>query len=181
MSGGADFEPASAQMTEAPEPATQQPDTPTVAATTSRTQPSAAIDTATITKITSSPDVTRAAVNLTSITEPENEVQAPEPAPSTAPERARITNSADTPQIILPSLIAAPDAGGATPYADIRSVTANRVNVRGGPSTNYGVVGKLERGAEVRILEDDGNGWVLMEPLDGGEQGWMADFLLTAG
>jgi uncharacterized protein YgiM (DUF1202 family) len=173
MSGGADFEPASARVLDTTPDAPAPEQTITTAVAGPAVQPSAMIDTANIAKISSTPDVTRAALNLTSVNEPED------PAPE--PVRAQIIDSADTPRIILPSLIAGPDTYSTTLDGDIRSVSANRVNVRGGPSTNYGVVSKLERGAEVLILEDTGTGWVRMQPLDGGQEGWMADFLLTAG
>lgn len=99
--------------------------------------------------------------------------------------------------IVLPSLIASatPEAeseevvaeelavANTTPViaADLREVTGSRVNVRGGPGTNYGVINSLTRGAEVEVLEDLGNGWVRLRPVDGGPVGWMADFLLTQG
>ena len=98
-------------------------------------------------------------------------------------------NSADTPAIIR-SLINPSDSGAAALQAslqpeqtstDIRQVSGNRVNVRGGPGTDFGIVGKLVRGDAVEIIEDNGDGWVLMRPVDGGAEGWMADFLLTSG
>lgn len=102
-----------------------------------------------------------------------------------------VTSSADTPAII-PSLIAPNDASadngatlvpvGTTASAqDIRSVTGNRVNVRGGPGTGFSVVAKLVRGDEIRVLEDNGDGWVRFETVDGSTGGWLADFLLTGG
>jgi hypothetical protein len=107
-----------------------------------------------------------------------------------------ITSSAQTPAIIS-SLISQPggnDGQGQTDLAqsdqpqselsgfeDIRTVSGNRVNVRGGPGTDFNVVTRLQRGDAVRILEDAGNGWVRLEPMDGGPAGWMADFLLVGG
>lgn len=107
-----------------------------------------------------------------------------------------ITSSAQTPAII-PSLISQPggnDGQGQTDLAqsdqpqselsgfeDIRTVSGNRVNVRGWPGTDFNVVTRLQRGDAVRILEDAGNGWVRLEPMDGGPAGWMADFLLVGG
>lgn len=92
--------------------------------------------------------------------------------------------------IILPSLIASNDkveavvsatqsAQEAEIQAITRTVSANRVNVRGGPGTNYGVVNKLIKGQEVEIIADPGNGWVKMRAVQGGSVGWLADFLLT--
>lgn len=91
-------------------------------------------------------------------------------------------------QIILPSLIA-PSASATVNVVieqvsnaqDVRIVSSNRVNVRGGPSTDFEIVGKLNRGAEVEILVDNGDGWVEMRSLDGATIGWMADFLLDNG
>lgn len=97
----------------------------------------------------------------------------------------------NTSVIILPSLIAQPETQvdetevvtqtTANTGLDIRSVTANRVNVRGGPGTQYDIVGKLIRGAEVEILSDTGTGWVEMRSVGGQSIGWMADFLLSDG
>lgn len=64
--------------------------------------------------------------------------------------------------------------------ADIREVTGNRVNLRGGPGTDYNVVDKLVRGARVEVLDDIGDGWVKLQVEETGRIGWMADFLLTA-
>lgn len=97
----------------------------------------------------------------------------------------------NTSVIILPSLIAQPETQvdetevvtqtTANTGLDIRSVTANRVNVRGGPGTQYDIVGKLILGAEVEILSDTGTGWVEMRSVGGQSIGWMADFLLSDG
>ena len=173
MSGGSEFEPASARMAEAE---TQTPKAEQTAQTTTKAPaPVETASTESITKISNSPSVTRVALNLTNITDAE-EAATPQTAPA-----AKIIDSAETPQIILPSLIATTNSNGNATNNDVRKVSGNRVNVRGGPSTNYGVVSKLTRGVEVRILEDNGDGWVRMQPVDGGEAGWMADFLLTSG
>jgi hypothetical protein len=89
--------------------------------------------------------------------------------------------------IILPSLIAQPDADFdvqaplATIGQDLRLVTGNLVNVRGGPGTEFDVVGKLARGATVEVLAENGDGWVEMRSTNGEIIGWMADFLLNEG
>ncbi len=182
MSGGADFEPASARLATAE---TEVAATEVVAQ--AKTEQEAPVQAASIVKISNTPNVTRVALNLTNVSEAAEAatVVTAEPAPepeSAIATTAQIVDSTETPQIILPSLIATTNtADGAVLGSDIRSVSGNRVNVRGGPSTSYGVVSKLTRGTEVRILEDNGNGWVRMQPLDGGETGWMADFLLTSG
>ncbi|MEP1535831.1 MAG: SH3 domain-containing protein [Paracoccaceae bacterium] len=100
------------------------------------------------------------------------------------------------PTFVLPSLIEGASAATVTPVDfsadpapkenyvsndDIRSVTGNRVNLRGGPGKNFGVVNSMVRGDQVVILEDPGNGWVRLRSVQGSAQGWMADFLLSDG
>ena len=60
---------------------------------------------------------------------------------------------------------------------DIRRVTAERVNFRAGPGTNFGIIGKLVSGDVTYVLEDNGAGWVRVETQDD-TVGWLADFLL---
>lgn len=64
---------------------------------------------------------------------------------------------------------------------DIRSVTGSSVNVRGGPGTDYSIVNRLVQGDEVEVIQDSGDGWVRLRPLNGSPAGWMASFLLTEG
>lgn len=98
----------------------------------------------------------------------------------------------EEPEIILPSLVNGADASvtpvdfsGTASAEDealsTRTVSGNRVNVRGGPGTDFQIVNRLVRGDEVEILEDPGNGWVMLRPVGGGTVGWMADFLLSDG
>ena len=63
---------------------------------------------------------------------------------------------------------------------DIRQVSGNLVNMRAGPGTDYQKVAKLSKGTRIAVLEEPGNGWVMLEVLDTGETGWMADWLVTA-
>jgi hypothetical protein len=144
-------------------------------------------------------EVTRVSLDLASVTD----VVAPQRTLRTQPARA-VARVEEEPviedeapvQIILPSLIenAAPQGGQVTPVdfssdapaaptaqRETRRVTGNRVNVRGGPGTDYSVVNRLVRGDEVIILEDPGNGWVRLRPASGGTVGWMAEFLLSEG
>jgi hypothetical protein len=174
LSGGSEFEPASARIAPAL-PAVVEPEAQVIAAIAFEATPATqTINTASIPKIDSTPSVTRVSLNLTNVTEAAEQVVATTPA--------TVTDSADTPQIILPSLIATTDTFDTTPVDDdIRTVSGNRVNVRDGPSTDYGIVSKLQRGETVQILEDSGDGWVRIQPVDGGKAGWMADFLLTSG
>lgn len=92
------------------------------------------------------------------------------------------TSGQDTPAII-PSLITPDDTGAVTieasGFGDIRTVSGNSVNVRGGPGTEYDVVTQLTRGDSVEVINDSGDGWVQLRPLNGGPVGWMADYLLS--
>jgi uncharacterized protein YgiM (DUF1202 family) len=99
--------------------------------------------------------------------------------------------SAEEPKEILPSLV--DNQIVVTPLdindevitlqdgSDIRAVSGDRVNVRDGPGTNYSVVNQLVRGDKVEVLQDVGDGWVKLRPVDGGPVGWIASFLLTEG
>ncbi|WP_299652464.1 SH3 domain-containing protein [uncultured Tateyamaria sp.] len=142
-------------------------------------------------------NVTRVALNLNSV----NDVLRPQRTVRTTaarvraaePEVTEVALSEEEPTLILPSLIVDTavitpvDFGAPAPEApvasgrDIRAVSARSVNVRGGPGTDYSVVNRLTRGAEVEVLQDPGNGWVKLRPVDGGTIGWMADFLLNKG
>ena len=142
-------------------------------------------------------NVTRVSLNLNSVNDvlrPQRNVRTTAARPR--PTEAEVTETAlseEEPTIILPSLIVdaavitpvdfnAPAAEEAVATArDVRAVSARSVNVRGGPGTNYSVVNRLTRGAEVEVLQDPGNGWVKLRPLNGGTIGWMADYLLSEG
>ncbi|MDW4500544.1 SH3 domain-containing protein [Sulfitobacter sp. D35] len=153
-------------------------------------------------------EVSRVALNLTSVRDVIDEDNTPKPpilpadelSPSNAPEApddADVTaaleealvdapTSQEATEVVLPSLIFegesyAANSAAAAPGADIRQVTGTLVNVRGGPGTDFEVVGQLSEGAPVEIIRDNGAGWVQMRPVDGGETGWMADFLLSDG
>lgn len=189
MSGGADFEPASVRLANA-SPVTQtdlsDPEngisiksvTPQVTAAVVTDDTELRVDNA----------VMRSDVDLTQVTSA-NDAR---PVPAIEAQNASYqdpaqTDTADS-QIVMQSLIVRDDPLTATnaslqpePAGDIRTVSATRVNVRGGPGTNFGVVSKLGEGDAIEVLEDNGDGWVRMRPLDGGSEGWMADFLLNAG
>ena len=78
--------------------------------------------------------------------------------------------------------VAAPSAGDAPPEdaiedalgeaLDLRTVTGSVVNVRGGPSTGFDVVGQLAEGARAEILQE-ADGWAEVRAEDG-TTGWMA-------
>ncbi|MEP5632951.1 MAG: SH3 domain-containing protein [Tateyamaria sp.] len=185
MSGGADFDKEETRLAriDAPTEVTQQPlDTADVAWTNAPVPE----------------NVTRVALNLTTVDEADSRTDALRTIPAKATPKAEevaTTNgvSEEEPTIILPSLIVDrpvitrvdfgndADTNTASGNFDVRAVTGNSVNVRGGPGTDFSVVNRLTRGDQVEILQDPGNGWVQMRPVGGGTAGWMADFLLSNG
>ncbi|KPP83295.1 MAG: Bacterial SH3 domain [Rhodobacteraceae bacterium HLUCCO07] len=63
---------------------------------------------------------------------------------------------------------------------DIRVVSGARVNLRGGPGMQFGVVDSLPQGTRVEVLDDPGLGWVELQVNDSEVSGWMAERLLVA-
>ena len=148
-----------------------------------------------------SADVTPVSLNLETVSfEPVEDTPAA-PLIESAPNDeilATLASLDEEPRIILPSLVLNTTPVIALPSTDevleeaaitetaitsvpVRSVTGNRVNVRGGPGTNFDVVTKLVRGDQVEVLQDPGEGWVMLRPVEGGPVGWIADFLLSEG
>lgn len=183
ISGGADFDPEQTRLSriELPEPVKEDVLPEIAAAPAAETLPE---------------NVTRVSLNLNSV----SDVLRPQRTVRTTAARQRaaepeseteIALSEEEPTIILPSLIV--DNAIITPVdfnapartdeaaSDVRAVSARSVNVRGGPGTDYSVVNRLARGDRVEILQDPGNGWVRLRPLNGSEIGWMADYLLSEG
>lgn len=58
-------------------------------------------------------------------------------------------------------------------------VSGSRVNVRGGPSTDYGVISSLGYGTQVEDLGHAADGWREIRLLETGERGFMAGRFLT--
>lgn len=74
-----------------------------------------------------------------------------------------------------------PAAAKATSAAfETRYVSASAVNLRAGPSTRNGIVGRLTRGTAVLITGDTGNGWSQIKVVDSGKRGFMASRFLSA-
>ena len=189
MSGGSDFDAEETRLSriDAPAPVTSKSLDTDVADASVATPRSG----------TTEETVTRVALNLETV----NDVLRPEPTLRTQPavQRAAATPddavSEEEPTIILPSLLV--DRPVITPVdfnddgtvqsaavaatRETRQVTGRSVNVRGGPGTDYGIVDRLVKGDTVEILQDPGNGWVKLRPVNGGTIGWMADFLLSEG
>ena len=203
MSGGADFVPASAMVAPVDETvlavvSAEEPTTPvkTDEEPKEEIKTSAFVDTDPPLDPPSN-EVTRVSLNLTTLQEVLEEEEAPvaevvaaaetEAETPSVPVNPGFSVSSENTPAIIPSLIVGADEPATEPLTvaavanDIRTVSGSRVNVRGGPGTDFGIVSRLVRGDAVEVLQDDGNGWVLMRPLDGDIEGWMADFLLTSG
>jgi hypothetical protein len=104
-------------------------------------------------------EVSRAAVNL--VSEEKSKIIASvltlaQPEKIEATPASLVVDVVEEPlgELILPSLIVEPEAFEvitSTSAQDVRIVSGDRVNVRGGPSTNYEVVGRLTRGGSRSI------------------------------
>lgn len=107
-------------------------------------------------------------------------------APARAPEKPAAvtlsqpvidTEKADKLTALAESIVQPREETG--PQADIREVTASRVNLRSGPGTGYPRVGGLSRGDAVEVIGDDGSGWVKLRVMESGRVAYIADFLLS--
>lgn len=120
-----------------------------------------------------------------------------EPAPAAVPEPTESDVVAvaytppepvqTTPQIVTlvqPAPTEAPDAmpvaladeGGAM---DVLYVNARAVNVREGPSTDYGIIGTLSQGEAATLVWEEPNGWARIRIEGDGIEGFVAMRLLT--
>lgn len=75
----------------------------------------------------------------------------------------------------------APAASGGVAPLDIRILDATRVNLRGGPGTDFRAVDQLSQGTVVEVLETDSAGdepWVRLIVPATGVEGWMAERFL---
>ncbi|MCC7321971.1 MAG: SH3 domain-containing protein [Rubellimicrobium sp.] len=72
-----------------------------------------------------------------------------------------------------------PEGPAATPVADLRVVTGNRVNLREGPGTGHAQIGQLTSGTILEVVETTADGWARIMVQGSGETGWMsASFLM---
>jgi hypothetical protein len=74
------------------------------------------------------------------------------------------------------SVAAVSSVGGvppATPQPGASYVATQKVNLRGGPGTDAGVIGKVDQGATVKALGEYENGWFRIQTASG-ETGWVA-------
>ena len=87
-----------------------------------------------------------------------------------------------TTAVPAPEPAPAPVAVVVTPVAipaDIREITATRVNMRDGPGTTYPILTRLTLGHEVEILDTPGNGWLRLRTLPEQRIGWISASLVS--
>lgn len=101
----------------------------------------------------------------------------PEPA-ATAAALPAAREPADQQPAIATSNAAEQTAALPEPVT-IRVVNVAAVNMRGGPSTGYEVIGRLTRGEPVQVLEEDASGWILVRLEGDGGEGWVAGRFLS--
>lgn len=94
------------------------------------------------------------------------------PAPAPAPDPVAVEVAEPEPEPL-------PEPPPA-PAADIRLVSAERINVREGPSTDFAVVGRLTRDEAVTVVAEAGDGWVRVRIEGDGIEGFVAARLLRA-
>lgn len=66
------------------------------------------------------------------------------------------------------------------PARDLRQITGTSVNMRAGPGTGYGVMGRVTRGTEVEVLESYNAGWLRLRVVESRSIGWVAASLVSA-
>lgn len=107
---------------------------------------------------------------------PEPMAAVDQPAPDSALPFAQV--AAEIAAQAAPQSASLQGAAMDTP-ADIRVVTARAVNVRGGPSTNFDVVGGLLQGDEVLVVEPASDGWARVRIEGDGIEGYVATRFLA--
>lgn len=94
-----------------------------------------------------------------------------------------VADAETAPLAPAPDAAAVPDDPASDPIEEalgealgLRTVAGSRVNLRGGPGTEFDVVGQLDEGARAEVLQDAG-GWAEVRTADGAT-GWMASRFL---
>lgn len=100
-----------------------------------------------------------------------------QPTPTPQPEKPTPTPEVATATAEAPTATPEPATATPVPAAEVRSQSA--MNVRGGPGTNYPVVGALNAGEAARITGKNGGGdWWQIALVSGGN-GWVYGPLVT--
>jgi len=134
------------------------------------------------------PVVTRGQHNTSEIALTVAAVQAPQVQPKAQPVQPVQPAKAATQglrQLEIPAVFAA-SAASTGPVAGSREmkpelsqsnvfvVSGSRVNVRAGPSTQFGVVGQVIRGDLAMVVEETSNGWARIRIEGDGVEGYMS-------
>lgn len=82
-------------------------------------------------------------------------------------------------EVIAASLEVVPTVEDVVVALDLRTVSGNRVNMRSGPGTGYGVVDTLTRGTEAEVVEVNADGWARIRVTSTDQTGWMGAQFLT--
>ncbi len=83
-----------------------------------------------------------------------------------------------TPEPVAVAIVAIPEPAP-EPERIIWFVTGSRVNVRGGPSTNYEVLGKVVYGEAAEIISDPDADWVKIRIEGDGVEGFIMKRFMT--
>lgn len=169
MSGGADFEPQSWDDVVAADATADSAPTAQPQVTRGQTASLIAVSAPAIEETTLEPTLAVATAPAEVIIAPEVVAPAAEPTVEVAVAEETIET-----QIVEEVLTAVE-----VPVTDLRYVAGNRVNMRTGPSTNYGVLDTLTRGTEAEVIEVDDFGWARVRITETGQIGWMAERLLS--
>jgi uncharacterized protein YgiM (DUF1202 family) len=107
-----------------------------------------------------------------------------EPAPETtraaliSPVEVAVPVVVNTPEPVAVAIVAIPEPAP-EPERIIWFVTGSRVNVRGGPSTNYDVLGKVVYGEAAEIISDPDADWVKIRIEGDGIEGFIMKRFMT--
>ena len=91
-----------------------------------------------------------------------------------------VSEPESVPEPVLQVVEAEPAPVVQEPLPDLRFVDGDRVNMRSGPGTDYAVVAQLLRDDMVEVITDNGDGWLQLKDTISGQEGWIADWLVTA-
>lgn len=62
--------------------------------------------------------------------------------------------------------------------ADLREISATRVNMRADPTTDAPILARLNRGQKVEVLGNNGDGWLRLRTVPDDQVGWIAERLV---
>ena len=154
LSGGSDFEPGDHSLVVFAEPKPVMPDPTPKPSIVARAETAALTDVTPARAVIEQPETESEQFDLASV------------APTSEPTEV-VTAEVEPDPVYIPE-------------PDFRFVDGDTVNMRGGPGTDYAVIGKLYRNDMVEILKDEGNGWLHLRDTITGDEGWIADWLVTA-